>query len=84
MQVTLKDGFHSQFMKVTNGNFMKYKHIKCECGGIIGSWDRYKFVCEKCQKEYNLWDLKFDCILSNDKTGWQFPMKYNGDKNEYD
>lgn len=53
-----------------------YKHIFCECGGIIGMWDKRKgFVCDKCQKEYALHELKFDWLLVNEKTGWQFPVQ---------
>lgn len=55
---------------------MDYKHIYCECGGIIGMWNSRKgFACEKCNKEYSLWKLNFDWLALNDKTGWQFPMK---------
>lgn len=39
-------------------------------------WDKRKgFVCEKCQKEYNLHEIGCDRLFLNEKTGWQFPMK---------
>lgn len=57
------------------GGEMDYKHVLCECGGVIGMWDkRIGFVCDKCGKEYALWNLKFDRLFLNEKTGWQFPM----------
>ena len=51
-----------------------YEHIKCECGGIIGMYDNKNFTCERCKKEYLLYELEYDVCLSNDKTGWVFPM----------
>lgn len=51
-----------------------YKHLKCSCGGIIGMYDREKFTCERCNKEYPLYKQKYDICLINDKTGWIFPM----------
>lgn len=55
---------------------MDYKHIYCNCGGVIGMWDKRKgFVCEKCQKEYTLHEIGCDRLFLNEKMGWQFPMK---------
>lgn len=53
---------------------MDYKHLFCECGGVIGMYDRKNFTCDKCGKEYQLCKLKYDVLMTNDKTGWQFPM----------
>jgi hypothetical protein len=54
---------------------MDYKYCRCGCGGIIGQYSKAKgFTCERCNKEYQLSELKFDWIASNEKTGWLFPM----------
>lgn len=55
---------------------MNYRHIFCKCGGYVGMYDNRKgFVCNRCNKEYQLYELDYDRILINEKTGWQFPMK---------
>lgn len=54
--------------------YEEYKHIKCSCGGIIGIYSRYKCTCNKCNKEYQLRKLNYDALISNEKTGWIFPM----------
>lgn len=51
-----------------------YKHIKCECGGIIGMYSRNTFNCEICNTEYQLYKLEYDVCWTNNKTGWIFPM----------
>ena len=51
-----------------------YSHIKCNCGGIIGMYDRKNFTCESCGKEYLLYKLNYDTCMTNYKTGWIFPM----------
>lgn len=51
-----------------------YEHVKCECGGIIGAYDRENFTCEKCGKEFKLYQLDYDYLKINDKTGWIFPV----------
>lgn len=51
-----------------------YKHINCECGGIIGMYNRKTFNCERCGKEFQEYKLNYDTLFSNDKTGWLFPM----------
>lgn len=28
-------------------NYKNYTHLKCECGGIIGMYDKEHFTCEK-------------------------------------
>ena len=49
---------------------MNYEHCRCKCGGIIGQYSKVKgFNCERCNKEYQLSDLNFDWIASNEKTG---------------
>lgn len=49
-----------------------YTHIKCECGGILGLYDREHCTCEKCKKEYT--NIRYDLLAINDKNGWIFPM----------
>lgn len=51
-----------------------YRHVRCSCGGVIGMFNKKDFTCEKCNKEYPLYELKYDICLTNDKTGWIFPM----------
>ena len=52
-----------------------YRHMFCKCGGIIGWWDRVLFTCDKCHKEYKLFDLDYDVVIGNPLTGDVFPMK---------
>ena len=52
-----------------------YDHVRCKCGGIIGSWDRNAFTCDKCHSEYSLYKLDYDVCWANPKTGWIFPIK---------
>lgn len=54
-----------------------YKHVKCNCGGIIGIYDRYweACICDTCGKEYRLSKISYDYLEINDKTGWIFPVK---------
>lgn len=61
---------------------MRYEHIRCkECGGIIGSFDRGKsHICETCRHEYPIYEIEYDTVMTNPKTGWLFPMK-TSDKN---
>lgn len=46
----------------------KYEHLRCECGGIIGMYDRENFTCEKCGKEKEA-KGKYDRLI-----GGIFPM----------
>lgn len=63
-----------------------YELLKCDqCDGTIGSFDRLtcynlgvdytpdKFICNRCGKEFKIYRLKYDRLVSNDKTGWLFP-----------
>lgn len=53
------------------------EHLFCECGGIIGSYNRGDYcICERCRKEYTFQKLKYDTIRINIQTGWIFPMAY--------
>lgn len=53
-----------------------YEHIKCKCGGIIGSYDRGDtYTCEKCGSEYPIYKLEHNICHINPCTGWIFPMK---------
>lgn len=56
-----------------------YEHIKCRCGGTIGAYNRENFTCERCGKGYEPYQLEYDHILINDKTGWMFPVKNKED-----
>lgn len=52
-----------------------YTHMRCECGGIVGMYDREHFTCEKCGKNYDVMNINsYDHFEINDKTGWVFPM----------
>lgn len=51
-----------------------YKHLECQCGGVIGMYDNRGFSCEKCGKEYSIRKLEYDTCLINNKTGWIFPV----------
>lgn len=64
-----------------------YETLKCDdCGGTIGIYDRLickllnveyycnKPICGRCGKEFNLYQLAYDYIEINDKTGWAFPV----------
>lgn len=58
---------------------MDYKHCRCGCGGIIGQYSKTSgFICEKCNKEYQLSELKYDWIALDEKTGWLFPILKKG------
>lgn len=52
-----------------------YDHVRCECGGIIGTYDRKTFTCEQCGKTYDLYRLDYDICKINPMTGWIFPVK---------
>ena len=59
------------------GGFMNYKnytHLKCECGGIIGMYDKEHFTCEKCKKVHLIGNqgTKWDVLLTNEKTDGYF------------
>lgn len=53
----------------------EYEHVRCKCGGVIGSWDRKKFTCETCKTEYPVYKLDYDVLAPNPLTGWLFPVK---------
>lgn len=59
---------------------VKYEHVKCECGGIIGMYNRRSFTCAVCHKEYKLQNLDYDACSINDMTGWTFPIKFKDNK----
>lgn len=46
----------------------EYTHLKCECGGIIGMYDREHFSCDNCGKIKEVYG-KYDRLMINDKTG---------------
>lgn len=53
-----------------------YEHVRCKCGGIIGAHDGVNVTCIMCNKAFNLYELNYDILLANHKTGWFFPVKY--------
>ena len=57
-----------------NGRLPWYKHLFCDCGGIIRAKDYYTGVCDDCGKEIDLSPLDYQRILYNEKTGWMFPV----------
>lgn len=56
-----------------------YEHLKCGCGGVIGmtkdTRNNTPFTCGTCGKIFNLYELNYDRLLINDKTGWLFPVR---------
>ena len=54
---------------------IKYEHMKCECGGIIGMYNGKDFTCGRCGKKFDLYRIPYDEISINDKTGWISPVK---------
>lgn len=67
----------------------KYETLKCDkCGGTIGIYDRLichnlsvKYfdnvpICNCCGKYFHLYQLSYDLLYLNDKTGWLFPVIY--------
>lgn len=60
--------------------YPKYEHVRCECGGIIGAYDRENFTCEQCGERYSVYQLNYDYIFINGKTGWMFPVIMRRDK----
>ena len=56
--------------------YENYTHMKCECGGIIGMYDKENFACERCGKVYLIGNsgVRWDVLMTNEKTGWIFPM----------
>lgn len=55
---------------------MDFDFIRCSCGGIIGTYDREHFTCERCGQEFRYYLLNYDGLKINDKTGWVFPVIY--------
>ena len=53
-----------------------YEHVKCECGGTIGAYDRENFSCDKCGRRFEPYILNYESLLINDVTGWIFPVNY--------
>ena len=45
-----------------------YKHLYCDCGGIIHVKNYYTGICDRCGKESDLTSLNFTCVLANNKT----------------
>ena len=50
---------------------MEYAHMKCNCGGTIGMYDKKHFTCERCGKVHSIGNqvLGWDVLLTNEKTG---------------
>ena len=64
-----------------------YETLKCdECGGTIGIYDRFTCyalgveysssspICNRCGKEFKLYELPYDCLYTNNKTSWIIPV----------
>ena len=51
-----------------------YRHVFCDCGGIVYGHDDGYFMCARCGKLWPVHNLKYDRLLINDKTGWIFPV----------
>lgn len=52
-----------------------YKHVRCDiCGGVIGMYDRTRYTCDKCGKEFKLYEIEYDRLMVNSLTGWIFPV----------
>lgn len=51
----------------------EYTHLRCECGGHIGMYDRENFTCEQCGKIKNI-QGEYDRLMINYETGWIFPF----------
>lgn len=50
-------------------------HIFCTCGGIIQVNKRSSnFYCQKCNREYEFEEIRYDRLLCNIMTGWIFPV----------
>ena len=52
-----------------------YDFIRCKCGGFIRSTHKQIFECDRCGDEVSLYQLEYDRLLINNKTGWIFPVK---------
>ena len=57
-----------------------YEHVRCNCGGVIATWDRKTFTCDICAKEFELYRLTYDRVYMNDRTGWMFPVRLKEDE----
>jgi hypothetical protein len=58
---------------------IKYEHIKCRCGGVMGLYNRGKNLictCSLCDTEMPLYEITYDDILINSQTGWIFPVRW--------
>ena len=51
-----------------------YKHLYCDCGGVIRIKNYYTSICDRCGKESDLKSLNFTYVLANDKTGLSYPV----------
>ncbi len=57
---------------------MNYSHVVCdECWGIVRLMNNMEFICERCGKQIALRSCDYDILMTNDKTGWVFPMLDN-------
>ena len=62
-------------MRKNNYKTIDYEHLRCDCGGHIGMFDRNNFTCSMCNKRFALHRLNYDRLMINDQTGWIFPVK---------
>lgn len=52
-----------------------FEHIRCECGGVIGMYELGVYSCTDCGKRFQLFEIDYDRVMVNTKTGWIFPVK---------
>lgn len=57
-----------------NGRLPFYKHLFCDCGGVIRAKDWYTGICDRCGKESDLTPLDYKHMLVNERTGWMYPV----------
>ena len=67
--------------QLTKRKLMRYKTIKCNCGGTIADWKHKDvYTCDRCMQEYPLYKLQYDILVPNRMTGWVFPCEMKEEK----
>ena len=57
---------------------VNYSHVICnKCWGIVRLANNMEFICEKCGNQIALRSYDYDILVTNDKTGWIYPMLDN-------
>lgn len=52
----------------------EYNYIHCDCGGIVGAWDRKHYTCQHCGKLFDLHSLPYDRIMITSLTWLMLPV----------